>query len=186
MTHPLLARCALALMAISAQAVSAGPSPLGLQLSPQLQFHASEPPPESAPRPALNLRPAAQVSQSIVRELVLIKGEAMLGANYALGASQDDAVDCSALVQQMFRTAGIELPRTTRQLVATGKPLKSSDKLQPGDLLFYRWERRGGLHVAVYMDEGRILHASPAQREVVVTTLNQAWDRRLVTARRLL
>lgn len=186
MTHSLLARYALALMAFSAQAASAGPSSLNLQLSQQLQFHASEPLPESAPRPALNLRPAGQVRQSIVRELVLLKGEAMLGADYVLGASEEDAVDCSALVQQMFRTAGIDLPRTTRQLAASGKPIKTSDKLQPGDLLFYRWQRRGGLHVAVYMDEGRILHASPAQREVVVTTLNPAWERRLVTARRLL
>ncbi len=186
MTQPLLARCALALMAFSAQAALAGPSSLDLQLSPQLQFHASERQADAAPHRALNLRSAEQVSQSIVRELVLLKGETMLGADYVLGASEDDAVDCSALVQQMFRTAGIELPRTTRQLVTTGKPLRTSDKLQPGDLLFYRWERRGGLHVAVYMDEGRILHASPAQREVVVTTLNETWDRRLVTARRLL
>lgn len=185
MTHPFLARCALAVMIFTVHPVLAEESALNLQLSTEIDFHATERAEDPVPHLALELRATAEVSQSIVRELVLLKGEAMLGTDYVLGGEAVDAVDCSALVQMMFRTAGIELPRTTQQLVAVGTAVNTADKLEPGDLLFYRWERRG-LHVAVYVDEGRILHASPGQREVVVTTLNAAWDRRLVTARRLL
>lgn len=185
MTQPFLARCALAMMIFTVCPVLAAEPALNLQLSNRLEFHATGRDANTAPHLSLPLRATAEVSQSIVRELVLLKGEAMVGTDYLLGGEAVDAVDCSALVQLMFRTAGIELPRTTRQLVAVGTPVDAADKLEPGDLLFYRWERRG-LHVAVYVDEGRILHASPGQREVVVTTLNAAWDRRLVTARRLL
>lgn len=185
MTTPFLVRCTLALLAFTTGTVCAETPALALQLSPQIGFHATERPADALPQAALQLHPSEEVSQSIVRELVLLKGESMLGTDYVLGSAAADAVDCSALVQLMFRTAGIELPRTTGQLVAVGKPVDASEALEPGDLLFYRWERRG-LHVAVYVDEGRILHASPGQREVVVTTLNEAWDRRLVTARRLL
>lgn len=180
----LLSRCALVFAILGAAPSWAGQQGFDLRLSENLGFHASGVDAVPAARPLLQLRTSNDVSESIIRELVLLKGEAMLGTNYVLGGNGEDSVDCSALVQLMFRTAGIELPRTTRQLVSVGKSVERA-QLEPGDLLFYRWKRRT-LHVAVYVDEGRILHASPGQREVVVTALNEAWQRRLVTARRLL
>lgn len=184
MTTRLFTRCALVLMMFATAPSLAGELPLQLRLSDGLGFHASVPAAVVETQPALQLLASTDVNESIIRELVLLKGEAMLGTDYVLGGNGGDAVDCSALVQLMFRSAGIELPRTTGELVSVGTAVKQA-QLEPGDLLFYRWKRRG-LHVAVYVDEGRILHASPGQREVVVTALNEAWQRRLVTARRLL
>jgi cell wall-associated NlpC family hydrolase len=131
----------------------------------------------------LALITSTNVSESIIRELVLLKGQAMLGTPYVYGANGADGVDCSALIQQLFQNAGIELPRTTRDLVHIGKAV-SSHSLQPGDLLFYRW-RKHGLHVAVYAGDGLAIHASPGERSVVITELNRLWDKHFVGARRV-
>lgn len=137
-----------------------------------------------SPAAALALALSDDIGDSLVRELVLLAGAQMLGVNYVYGANRDDAVDCSSLVQRMFRRAGKLLPRTSRELVAIGTPVYGDD-YAPGDLLFYRWGP-SGLHVAVYLDQDRILHASSSQREVVVSSLTPAWEQRRVAVRRIL
>lgn len=117
-------------------------------------------------------------------ELVAIGAMSMLGTEYQLGARSSHAVDCSLLVQRIYRSIGLELPRTTREQMRHGRPVEASE-LQKGDLLFYRWQARN-LHVAIYLDDGYILHASPKEGRVVITQINPSWRNRLVAARRLL
>jgi len=131
----------------------------------------------------LSLITSTSVGQSIIRELVLLKGQAMLGTPYVYGSNEANAVDCSALIQQLFDNAGIELPRTTRDLVHVGSAV-SRHALRPGDLLFYRWQRHG-LHAVIYLGNGMAIHASPSERGVVITELNKTWNKRFVAARRI-
>ncbi|GEM_PF-4682561 len=141
--------------------------------------------PQSPPvQPPLELRSSSDASQSIIRELVLLKGHTMLGTPYVYGSNETDAVDCSGLIQQLFQSAGIELPRTTRDLANIGEPV-SRQSLEPGDLLFYRW-RKHALHVAVYAGDGLVIHASPGEHSVVITELNQLWTHHFVAARRVM
>ena len=136
--------------------------------------------------PGITLRMEQDANESLIRELVLATGHELLGTDYVYGADteREDAVDCSSLVQRMFRSAGINVPRTARELVRSGRAVRNRE-FAPGDLLFYRWGR-SGLHVAVYLPGDRILHASSSRREVVVSPLNSTWSRRMVTARRLI
>lgn len=117
-------------------------------------------------------------------ERVISEALAMLGMRYRYGSSSAKAVDCSSLVQQIYRSIGLQLPRTTRQQVHLGTAV-ALEQLQKGDLLFYRWRPRA-LHVAVYMDDGYILHASPSAGRVIMTRLDKNWRRRLVAARRVI
>ncbi len=133
--------------------------------------------------PALRLRLADDVRTGI-GALLLDKALSMLGTEYALGRNDGDAVDCSGLVQQVFRSAGLDLPRTADELLKTGVAVPRA-QLRPGDLLIYRWKPRQ-LHVAVYVDDGYIVHASPSAGRVVVTELSGRWRRKLVAVRRLL
>lgn len=135
-------------------------------------------------RPAtLELRVASSLRPSLIAN-ALGRGSEMVGTRYELGADRSDAVDCSALVRRMFSQAGVALPRTARQQLAVGRPVPLA-QIQPGDLLFYRFRRRG-LHVAVYLANGRVLHASTRYGQVAVSALDAAWTRRFVSARRLL
>ena len=131
----------------------------------------------------LELATSSNVGESIIRELVLLKGRAMLGTRYAYGLNEVNAVDCSALIQQLFQSAGIELPRTTHDLATIGEAV-NVQSLQPGDLLFYRWKKHG-LHVVVYAGDGLAIHASPGERSVVMTELNKTWSHHFVGARRV-
>lgn len=132
----------------------------------------------------LHLRISDDASESLVTEVVLDKAMAMLGTQYEFGSNDADAVDCSALIQQIFGSAGMALPRTTHDLLAAGEGIHNAP-LRAGDLLLYRW-RRHQLHVAVYLDDGYIVHASPSAGRVIVTELDAQWRRHLVAIRRLL
>lgn len=132
----------------------------------------------------LELTASPQLDDEFVVDLVVSDALSMLGTHYQFGASDEKKVDCSSLVQRIFRAIGMDVPRTTREQVGIGQPVAFTD-LRKGDLLFYRWQRRN-LHVAVYVDDGYILHASPGKGRVVVTRLNPTWERRLVAARRVI
>jgi lipoprotein Spr len=144
---------------------------------------ASSVPPDYERSVPLQLAEAAMLAGDPTHERVMSGALSMLGTHYRLG-SNGDAVDCSSLVQRIFRAVGVELPRTTREQVKQGMPVRLTE-LRKGDLLFYRWQPRN-LHVAIYMDDDYIVHASPSVGRVVLTRLNSSWRRRLVAARRLL
>ncbi|WP_051278375.1 C40 family peptidase [Solimonas flava] len=109
---------------------------------------------------------------------------AMLGTAYGFGRNDDEAVDCSALMQRIFASAGVALPRTARELLHTGVPVART-RARAGDLLIYRWQPHQ-LHVALALDRTHIVHASPSAGEVVVAPLDAAWQRRLIAVRRVL
>ena len=96
------------------------------------------PPPPAADPVQLKFSGSARIS---LGSLVLDKAMAMLGTDYRLGSNSDEAVDCSALAQQVFRSAGLELPRTSNELLETGTAVRKA-QLKPGDLLIYRWSPR--------------------------------------------
>lgn len=109
---------------------------------------------------------------------------AMLGTAYGFGRNDDEAVDCSGLMQRIFASAGVALPRTARELLHTGVPVART-RARAGDLLIYRWQPHQ-LHVALALDRTHIVHASPSAGEVVVAPLDAAWQRRLIAVRRVL
>ena len=155
-----------------------------LQLSERLALAPQQDIAATPSATSLSLKFSDDIGNSLIRELVLVSGEALVGTDYVYGADSEDAVDCSSLVQRMYRSAGIAMPRTTREMIHLGSKVDTQD-LAAGDLLFYRWGR-SGLHVAVYLPGDRILHASSQQGEVVVSPLNSAWQRRMVGARRVI
>lgn len=184
MQNPFTGRNAAALLLSLATALGSGQA-MALSLSGQLGevVPAAALLDEGTPA-SLQLIEATDISASLKTELVASEALAMIGTHYEFGSEGNDAVDCSSLVQQAYRAAGLEIPRTTREQVGVGAPVRLSE-LKKGDLVFYRWQRRN-LHVAMYMDDGYILHASPGKGRVVMTRLNPSWQRRLVAARRLI
>ncbi|WP_245568803.1 C40 family peptidase [Nocardia concava] len=90
-----------------------------------------------------------------------------LGANYRAGGNGPDSFDCSGFVQWSYREAGVELPRTSYSQLASGTPVPL-DELQPGDLVSYY----GGGHSAMYLGDGKIIHASDYGSGVKISPLN--------------
>jgi len=105
---------------------------------------------------------------------------------YRLGGGDSNGIDCSALVQQIYREAyGLRLPRSTHGQRRLGFSVAYA-YLRSGDLLFFRMHPAGPLdHVGIYLGQGRFVHAS-SSRGVVISSLNDSFYRRhFVIARRV-
>ncbi|MGW4531291.1 C40 family peptidase [Nocardia sp. NPDC004340] len=90
-----------------------------------------------------------------------------LGANYSAGGTGPDSFDCSGFVQWSYREAGVEVPRTSYSQLAAGTPV-TIDELEPGDLVSYY----GGGHSAMYLGDGKVIHASDYGSGVKVSPLS--------------
>lgn len=93
------------------------------------------------------------------------------------GNSLSRGVDCSGLIQQVYKQLGINLPRTTYDQAKHGKrvPLNS---LLPGDIVFYNTGSQdpngiGSLsHVAIYIGNGQIIDARNTRSGIKLGNIN--------------
>lgn len=79
-----------------------------------------------------------------------------LGKRYVWGAAGPDAWDCSGLVMAAYGRQGVRLPHQTEAML-TARRVRQVPvaQLRPGDLV---WPQPG--HVALYLGQGRIVHAA--------------------------
>lgn len=123
---------------------------------------------------------------SAAQELV-VEGLGYLGIPYRFGGtSPETGLDCSGLVQQVFRNAlGLDMPRTAAEMAKVGDRIKKDD-LQPGDLVFFNTMRRTFSHVGIYIGDNQFLHAPSTGGKVRVDDLTDSyWLRRFTGARRV-
>ena len=92
------------------------------------------------------------------------------------GTSLTDGADCSGFVQSVYANFGVSLPRTSYEQQNAGTEVSDADA-QPGDLICY------GGHVAIYMGDGKIVHASNAKDGIKIS--NDATYRTILSVRRL-
>ena len=92
------------------------------------------------------------------------------------GTSLTSGADCSGFVQSVYANFGVSLPRTSYEQQNAGTEVSYADA-QPGDLICY------GGHVAIYMGNGQIVHASNAKDGIKIS--NNAAYRTITSVRRL-
>ena len=118
-----------------------------------------------------------------IGDIVLAQYEDWRGVRYRSGGSDYRGIDCSGLVQAIFRDAfEVELPRTSYEQASLGEAVNKSD-IQPGDLLYFI--DRGRKHVGVAVNEHEFLHAS-RKKGVVLSKFDKYWKPRLKRVRRIL
>ena len=85
------------------------------------------------------------------------------------GTSLTNGADCSGFTMSVFAQFGYSLPRTAAaQYEASNK--KDISQLKTGDLVFYG---AGGInHVALYIGNGKIVHASGAATGIKISDYN--------------
>ena len=109
----------------------------------------------------------AEVAAVPVERRVLTTAKRYLGTRYRLGGTKPSAFDCSGFVRYVFAKHGVALPRTAREQSVVGSSVAiGADSLRVGDLLFFRTPRGRAGHVAMYVGDGRIIHASAGSRRV--------------------
>ena len=110
---------------------------------------------------------AATVHTSAQQRLHAMKvALAQRGDPYRYGAAGPSAFDCSGLTKFSYGRTGRSIPRTTDQQKAGLRAVAKSDK-RKGDIILFV---NGGnaYHAAVYIGNGRIVHASRSGTPVKV------------------
>ena len=92
------------------------------------------------------------------------------------GTSLTGGADCSGFTQSVYANFGVSIPRTSYEQQNAGTEVSYADA-QPGDLICY------GGHVAIYMGNGRIVHASNSVDGIKIS--DNAAYRTIVSVRRL-
>lgn len=91
-----------------------------------------------------------------------------LGAPYQWGGT-GPGYDCSGLTSAAWGSAGVHLPHSSQGQYDSVARI-GREQLQPGDLVFYYDDLR---HVAMYVGEGKIIHAPSAGQSVQVAPVDQ-------------
>jgi cell wall-associated NlpC family hydrolase len=110
-----------------------------------------------------------------LRSQVVFTAMQMVGVPYLWGGSTPAGFDCSGLVQYAYSNAGLRLPRTAAEQLAASTPLPLDDAIA-GDLLFFK-DRDRTSHVAIYLGEGRFVHAPKSDSSVSLDDLDSSYWR---------
>lgn len=92
-----------------------------------------------------------------IREQVVERALAQVGDAYGSGGEGPDVFDCSGLVIYSWRAAGVKLTHYSRAQYDETERI-SLKEARPGDLAFYF--ENGARHVAIYIGDGKVVHAS--------------------------
>ena len=105
-----------------------------------------------------------------------VSGDSEMGravAEYALqfvgnpyvwgGTSLTNGADCSGFVMSVYANFGVSLPHSSAADRKQGYAVDGLENAQPGDLICYSG------HVALYIGDGQIVHASSAKTGIIVS-----------------
>ena len=112
--------------------------------------------------------------EAALRQSIVSYAKQFLGGRYVYGGSNPNTgTDCSGFTSYVLRNAsGVSIDRTAASQATQGRSV-DIDHAQPGDLIFYS----GGVginHVAMYIGDGRVIHASNEKNGIMISR----WDYR--------
>lgn len=121
-------------------------------------------------------KPVNLSDSSKVKSLILSQYKLWKGTPYEYGGVDFNGVDCSAFVQNTYRSKlGYTIPRTTRTQIKLGKRVLKRH-LKVGDIVFFK-TGRNSLHNGIYIGKSQFVHASTS-KGVTISNLNNVYWRK--------
>lgn len=115
---------------------------------------------------------AAQTANAQRRQNLVNYALQFVGGRYVAGGNDPHTgADCSGFTRYVMQHgAGVSLNRSSSSQATQGRTVSASE-MQPGDLIFYGNGSRVN-HVAVYIGNGQIVHASTYRTGIKVSQWN--------------
>jgi len=107
------------------------------------------------------------------------------GTPYKFGGESLNGVDCSALVESIYRDAfGLKIPRTTSQQVKIGYKI-SKNSTKEGDIVFFKtgYNTR---HSGIYLENGHFINTSSKYGVTISSLHNPYWKSKYWQSRRVI
>lgn len=112
---------------------------------------------------------ADYTGMSIEQKQVVSYALKYVGNRYRYGGtSLTNGTDCSGFTYSVYRNFGYDMKRTAYQQLCDTKSVKKKN-LKPGDLIFYGSSKRSCSHVALYIGNKKVVHASTESTGIVVS-----------------
>jgi cell wall-associated NlpC family hydrolase len=86
---------------------------------------------------------------------VVADAKKYLGVPYVFGGTTSSGLDCSGLVQRVYKDLGIDVPRLVSGQAKLGTEVPSLAQAKPGDLIV----TGGGEHILIYAGDHKVIHA---------------------------
>jgi cell wall-associated NlpC family hydrolase len=93
---------------------------------------------------------------------VVADAKKYLGVPYVFGGTTSAGIDCSGLVQRVYKDLGIDVPRLVSGQAKLGTEVPSLAQAQPGDLIV----TGGGEHILIYAGDHKVIHAPRPGKDV--------------------
>jgi cell wall-associated NlpC family hydrolase len=112
--------------------------------------------------------PATAGAGTASEQSVVAEARTYLGVPYVWGGTDPQkGLDCSGLVQLVYKNLGIDLPRVSYQQATQGQKIANLDQARPGDLLAFGSPTVN--HIAIYIGDGKMIHAPRPGENVEVS-----------------
>jgi len=118
-----------------------------------------------------NIKTSNNSTGSATGQSLVTYAKQFVGNPYVYGGSSlTNGTDCSGFTMSVYAHFGYYLNRSSSSQINNGTPVSLSE-LQPGDLVFYA--PNGTIsHVAIYIGNGQIIHASTASTGIIISSIN--------------
>ncbi|WP_027410754.1 C40 family peptidase [Anoxybacteroides tepidamans] len=128
---------------------------------------------------------AFNAEAAVTSQKVITEAKKLIGTPYKFGGTTPKGFDCSGFVYYTYKKAGKTLPRSSASMYQTGKKVHKSN-LRPGDLVFFTTYKKGASHVAIYIGNNSIIHATSSKGVKIDNLNNSYWKPKFIGAKRVL
>ncbi|MBL0389346.1 C40 family peptidase [Tumebacillus sp. ITR2] len=126
------------------------------------------------------------IDHALLKKTIVEDTYKYVGIPYLWGGSTTSGFDCSGYVYYMFTTHGVPIQRTSSATMYTWGTPVSSDKLMPGDLVFYSLSMNGQVsHVGIYLGNGQFMSALSSKGIYTQSLSSTYWATKFVGAKRI-